>query len=70
MRTSGGVNFFGLFFVFPVDFQLFSELAVKQAISGVAKVFAVYTETVKKEGFYVSYHVCSVSVSFDSFASK
>ena len=41
MRTSGGVNLFGLFFALPVDFQLFSELAVKQATSGAAKVFAV-----------------------------
>ena len=41
MKTNGGVNPFGLFFVFPVDFQLFSELAVKQATSEAAKVFVV-----------------------------
>ena len=36
-----GINLIELSFVFPVDFQLFSELAAKQATSRAATLFAV-----------------------------
>ena len=53
MKTNGGVNLLHLFFTFPVDFQLFSEVAAKQATSGVAAL--LMAETIKNEGFYVLY---------------
>ena len=70
MRTSGGVNLLELFFAFLVNFQLFSELAVNQATRGAATLFAFQKEMVKRERLYALYHVCFVSVEFNSFALK
>ena len=55
MRANGGVNLLKLLFTFPVHFELFSELAAKQATSGADTLFLVKAEKVKKERVYVSF---------------
>ena len=50
-----GISLLKLFLVFAVTLQLFSELAAKEATSGVAVMFMILAEANKKESYVANF---------------
>ena len=69
MRTNSGVSLLELSFTFSDDVELFGAHCEQAATSGAA-MFYVVRQRWSEKGLYAPYHVCSVSVSFGSFALK
>ena len=63
-----GISLLKLFLTFAVALQLFSELTEKEVTAGVASLFTIQVEAIKKEGYVAYFSVGNASVPFDSFA--
>ena len=61
-----GISLLKLFLAFAVTLLLFSELTEKEATAGVASLFTIQEEAVKK-GYVACFSVSNASVPFDSF---
>ena len=58
-----GISLLNLFLAFAVTFQLFSELTEKEATVGMASLFAIQAEAIKKEGYVAYFSDGNASVS-------
>ena len=65
-----GIYLLKLFLASAITLQLFSKLTKKEATAGIASLFTIQEEAIKKDGYmYIAYFsVGDASVPFDSFA--